>query len=558
MAFATVWTGVHSRQQSGQRMAESGMNDGSYAPRSLHLRLLMSTLLLVAATISFAAYFFYIVNFFYLSGAYFLDAGWYAYLVSRFEFPPSNPPSIQEVTGAPSYFAYHLSAVMPLWGALAETVRLPPSFAFAALQGSFHALLFLIGAGLADDRSNTPSSVLFSLFFGGALAFSPVALGALGYPHHEILISILFIATCYALSCDRLFFAVMAFVLMLLVREDAGFHAACFLGIYALGEWIACRRLSRSAQFAIKLAAVGFAYCCIAFVIIKIFFPQIDTFKSVYAGQGFFNHLSVGFYRERLVGVFQKRPELFVILLMPVVIGALRRDLSIFMGVGAILPWMALNLSARRGPPGELFTYYAFPFLILLAWPWLVAALRQLDVHKDGELRRGVSGKTAVLWSMLWVLATAVYFVPMDQGERVARMVSLQHLMSKFDLKVTQRVMTFVDSFSPLLAEPNIKVYVDDAMFSLLPDKARAANSLRNLMGEKNRFTAAGQPYILVYFTSYMQADDIQKSDLVRKADECFTVIGTNIRVVSSQAGDLMRTVPGSLVQEIDCMRLHS
>jgi hypothetical protein len=527
---------------------------------AMYSRLLVIVLLSGIAAATFAAYFVQIVNDFYVWGAYFLDAGWTASLMSRFEFPLSNPPLIQE-SGIPSYFSVHLALIMPLWGALSEVAGLSPGFALASFEGLFHALLFLVGAGLADNRLSQPWSLLLRLFCGVALAFSPVCLEAIGYPKTELAIPILFITTCYALSRDRLFLAFISFALMLSVREDAGFHAFCFLSAYALGELIAFRFISRSARIAITLAAIGFLYSCMAFGVISWFFPQFQLFTGNYSGHSFFNHLSLSLYRDRLYGLLQKRPELFVILFMPVAIGALQLDLTIVLGVGAILPWVVLNLSAIRGPPSELFAYYAFPFLILLAWPWLVYALRQLDTPKERRPRRLMPGQGAVLWSILWVVAVVVYFTTpfaKDPGVRTARAISVQNFLPSFDRTRIQLVNTFANTFAPLLESPNARVWMDDAMFSLLPDKARGENSLEEKKSseEKNRF-AEDQPYIVAYFASYMQADGIVESDFASKADACFAVVGTNIRLLSSQASEVLRQSVGSLIKPVDCLRLR-
>jgi hypothetical protein len=235
---------------------------------------------------------------------------------------------------------------------------------------------------------------------------------------------------------------------------------------------------------------------------------------------------------------------------MPLLIGALQRDLSILLGTGAIVPWVVLNLSAVRGPPSELFGYYAFPFLILLAWPWLVPALRQLDPH-DLRPRRLALGNAA-MWSTLWILAMVVYFTTpfaTDSADRIARARSVQDFLPKFDRTRIQRVMKFADTFSPLLATRNVHVLMDDAMFSLLPDNGQEVNSLA-----KDSLPARGQPYIVAYFTSYMQAHDIESSDVASNADACFAVVGTNIRIFSSQASEELRETVGNLIEPVDCL----
>jgi hypothetical protein len=69
-----------------------------------------------------------------------------------------------------------------------------------------------------------------------SLVFGPIALSGIAYPHYELAIPIPFLTTSYALSREKVIIASIAFLLMLLVREDAGFHTACFFIAYALSE----------------------------------------------------------------------------------------------------------------------------------------------------------------------------------------------------------------------------------------------------------------------------------------------------------------------------------
>src|SRR5262245_1707088 len=101
-------------------------------------------LLTVAIIITFCAYASRTINLFYFHGAYYFDAGWHSYLLSRFEFPPTNPLLIQQTDGPP-FFAIHVSPILPLWGLLAQSLGMSPPTAFAVYQGTLHAVLVLAG-----------------------------------------------------------------------------------------------------------------------------------------------------------------------------------------------------------------------------------------------------------------------------------------------------------------------------------------------------------------------------------------------------------------------------
>ncbi len=424
----------------------------------------------------FAAYAIQVINLFYFVGAPAYDAGWFAYPLSRFEFPPSNPLYIQE-RGIPSFFAFHLAPIMPLWGGLAELAGLNPPIAYAAYQGVFHALLALVGAGLASTSLAGPWNLLFRLFVGFALSFSPVALSAISFLHYELAIPILFIASCYALSVGRRYLAAIAFLLMLFVRTDAGFHASCFLVAFAAGEFIAARQFTPAAKRALVVAAIAFVYSGAAFMIIRVYYPQFRNFSFSYSGPHFYSHLSASLLLDRTVALWEMRPELFVIFAVIPAIGMARRDLSIIFGAGAILPWVMLNLSAYRAIPGELYTYYAFPFLVLLAWPFLVPALRRLgqDSNNSGGLQ--ISTGVATAWVGMCIAAWLAYFLTPfspDRARSAERLVSASYFLPKLDLKTALLVSRFSTTYGKMIGSPGTLILMDEAMISLLPNTGRS------------------------------------------------------------------------------------
>ena len=428
------------------------------------------------ALVVFAAYAIQVINLFYFAGAPAYDAGWFAYLLSRFEFPPSNPLYVQE-PGIPSFFAFHFAPIMPLWGGLAELAGLSPPIAYAAYQGFFHALLALVGAGLANTSLAEPWNLLFRLFVGLALSFSPIALGAISFVHHELAIPILFIASCCALSLGRRYLAAIAFLLMLFVRTDAGFHASCFLVAFAAGEFFAARQFTPAVKRALAVAAIAFVYSGAAFMIVHVYFPQFNNFRFSYSGPHFYSHLSVSFLLDRTVTLLEKRPELFVIFALIPAIGLAKRDLSIIFGAGAILPWVVLNLSAYRDIPGELYTYYAFPFLILLAWPFLVPALRRLNQDSNDSPPPQVGVGVAVAWVGVCVAAWLAYFLTpfsADRAQSAERQASASHFLPKLDLKTALLVSRFATTYGKLIGSQGTLILMDEAMISLLPNTGRS------------------------------------------------------------------------------------
>jgi hypothetical protein len=128
----------------------------------------------------------YIFNHFYSIGPYFFDSGWFSYLLSHCTMPPANPLSMAQ-EGFPYYFTFHIALIVPLWGAMAQFSHLNGPSAFAQFQWFFHALLFSAGFVLGRNYS-VPAKAQwwFCIFFGFALAFSPVTVGAIMFPANVV------------------------------------------------------------------------------------------------------------------------------------------------------------------------------------------------------------------------------------------------------------------------------------------------------------------------------------------------------------------------------------
>jgi hypothetical protein len=477
----------------------------------------------VLAVAVFVAYFCQVINLFYSTGAPPYDAGWFAYVLSRLDFPPDNPLYLQQ-RGIPSFFAFHVAPIMPLWGALSEALQLSPAAAFAAYQGFFHALLLLVGAALVRTPFRPPADMACRALVGLALAFSPLALSAISYVHHEMAMPILFLAACVAWSRGHGVLAAIAFLLTLFVRTDAGLHAATFLIAFAAAEWLVQRRRTPLATVAIAAGAVAFLYAVAAFATVYLFFPQFDNFRYSYSGNHF-DHVSVEFVSQRLSVLLQKRPELFVIFLGTLAIGVRRRSLHVVAGAAAVLPWVALHMLAARDVSGELYTYKAFPFLVLLAWPLLVPALLR---------PRGpppVTGARALLgWGATCLLATVAYFAspPGDAALREARANALGDFLPRVSLAEMRATDDFVAALARLRAQTPTRVYLDAAMMSLMPDTSRD-DLVRPELGA--RAPQAG-PFVLVYFGHAARRGGVE-AGFAPAADACYAVAGTPLRLAA-------------------------
>jgi hypothetical protein len=348
---------------------------------------------------------------------------------------------------------------------------------------------------------------------------------------------------------------------MLFVRTDAGLHAFSFLVAFAAGELIMERQF-KPAQFspavkrALRYAVVAFAYAFVAFVIVYGFFPEHNNLRRNYSGPGFYDHLNLTFLQERVTILLEKRPELFVISAFVAAMGLVMRDLSVLFGALAVLPWVALHVSAHRSIPGELYTYYAFPFLIVLAWPSLVPALRRFGSGEAAPSRHVMSNGVAAAWIGTCIAAwLAYFFTPFasDRSTALERRVSASQFLPQIGLGSVRTVIEFSEKLPELIASSGTFILMDEPLISLLPDTSRE-NLWREGRGE---MPTAEQPFIVAYFSTYMHAKALEKSYYGSAADACYGVAGTNIRILARGSSDLVRSAFGDVTEPLDCNQVR-
>ncbi len=477
----------------------------------------------------FAAYVIHVLNLFYGEGATAYDAGWFAYILSHFAFPPPNPQYLIE-RGIPSFFAFHIAPLMPVWGGMAQLLHLSPAASFGAWQGFFHALLALLGVAMVRTPFSPAVDLACRIGVGLALAFSSICLNAMLYLHHELAIPILFIATCIALARSRPWLAVLLLVLTLSVRTDAGFHAALYFGAFAVAEWLTTRRITPAARTLAIFAAVSFAYSVAAFACVHYFFPQFDNFKFSYAGDHY-NHFSLGFLGDRFVNLLQRRPELFVIFGCVLGMGIARRNLHLVLGALVIIPWTLLNLSGVRDVPGELYTYYAFPYLMLLAWPLLVPMLQSWAVDPAQRRAPAVLDRGQLAgWAAMSVLSWIVYFVPPfahDPVLRADRSAGVRNFLPQIGSQGMQEVSDVAARLHALMQSSAQPVLVDEGFASLLPDTKR-----EHIFKVTRDEPPSDRPFVLAYFVTQVGAIEIEAAYGPR-AELCYILPRTNVRILT-------------------------
>ncbi len=304
----------------------------------------------------------YTLNNFYVTGASVWDAGWFAWLAGHAtKWPMPNP---QAIGGA--FLAIHASPVFFLLTAARSLLpAMPDPVWFALTQGLWFGL---IGIAMSLCLAATAGGSMLAVI----VATNGITLATLGFPHIEIAMPALLLLSL-AFRRRSAWLWMPPLLLMLTVREDAGFHAALAYAALALLRAHGERRLRAGAADA--AIALG---CLLAGAVALTVQHGVPggggALAGTYLGRPAFAHLDRAFLAERAHYLFKDRGCVWAPLLL-LGLAALRyRDLRLAAGVAISLPWLALSFVALSHQAGEMWDYYSFPLMAGLSWPLLCAA----------------------------------------------------------------------------------------------------------------------------------------------------------------------------------------
>src|SRR5262245_13075900 len=328
---------------------------------------------ILAVGIPFLAFTNLVLFHFYVRGSFVLDTGLLASLVWHSNAALSQPASL----GGGSFFGTHVSPLFLPVSALSWCLSFSMPQFFAGFVGLSHALLalavfWLLVEGFGMRRGAGPwIAALAALGF----AFSGLAIAIARYPHFETLIAAFFLlfAVAQVLGHPRL--AVAFFVLGLATREDAGFHYVAVLSLLVtlnLAYGVPLRQQRTEWTFA--LAALFYAIAAMA--VQRLLFPDTSAFVRVYLGDPPLAHLSAALLAQRMLSFVVGLPYILYPALGACIWAVRARNPYIVLAFVAGIPWLLVHMLAKSPLAGMLASYYAFPFLVALAWP-LVAVLRQ-------------------------------------------------------------------------------------------------------------------------------------------------------------------------------------
>lgn len=352
-------------------------------------------LFVVLLAVAVLLHFNYIMNHVYVHGTGMADVGWFIHILSSsLEYPPENP--VPEIGFGDSYFATHFSPFLYLTSLVYQAIEVwvsrPAYFAgFMALGYGVAGLAVYLAAPLDGARGFAHlwvPGVAFLAVFNGPF------LGAVGFPHYEILIPGLILLVVVLHWRGHTWAAATAFVFLLLLREDAGLHAATLYFVVVALHFVQTREIARGL---LAYALLGTLYSVLALLVQGVFFPGDNAFLRIFAGEPFFGHLTPGFVFDRLVYLAVHRDYIWVPLLVALILALVSRNVLYLAGALALVPWAVLCLLAVSPMVHTLSNYYAFPFVVSTLWPVVLGFWLTRGGVNTGAIRPAAQRGLAIL-----------------------------------------------------------------------------------------------------------------------------------------------------------------
>jgi hypothetical protein len=338
-----------------------------------------------------------VLNNAYHFGSNLFDATTFQTIIWRSGWALRPAPVIASV----SFLNYHFSPINYLPNAVSYLIPFDRATYYGNVYGSIYGALLIVAyrafRGLALGSAGIAVSAV------GALAFylsGPVSGGA-WYPHQEIASALFTIAFFLALAAHRHRVAAAMLVLNAAVREDCGL----LLALPLLGLWLCNRWTGRSDGLGadrrqILIYAVSSVLIAVAgFTVKRIFFHDADIIGDFYFGPDPFAHLSAKLLGERLEYTLLYLQFVWVPGVVLAAAAIWLRDPRLFLGWVAFAPYWLVNFTSKLDINAQLIGYKAFPFILTMVWPALIALAEPMPDRR----RLGIV-QAAVLLSALVAL----------------------------------------------------------------------------------------------------------------------------------------------------------
>jgi hypothetical protein len=456
---------------------------------------------------------------FYVRGGFLYDTGLLAALA--WHSPPTLPlPS--SLGPGPGFFAYHVAPIFLLLSAISDLLPATMPQMFAGFVGVCHGLLALAplwllveGYGMRRGRA-----LALAALASAAFAFNGLAIAIARYPHFETFGAACLLLALVALALRHHVPAAVAFAFALATREDFGLHAFGFLIL-----WVAIDRLRRVPWREdiplVGFAAAGLIWSATALALQHQAFPDASSFVRVYVGDPPFAHIRLDMVTTRLGGWLLLHSCMLFPAAFALFLAARTRNPYVMAGYLACLPWAALQLLAVSDLAGWMVGYYAFPFLIAMAWPWIAGLIRG---------RQGAALPPANQAAAALLVTVALSLLPFgrdyDPG-RITLPEAFLHPPSAAQQALTERAMSAIVAAKPALGP----LVVDNSTATLRP---------RGFVRAEIGGWDSGSAATVVYFADGYDAARLQGRD---RLPQHYAVPGTEIRIETDRPEATMQAL---------------
>ena len=476
---------------------------------------------MLAIGIPFVAFANLVLFHFYVRGSFVLDSGLLASLMWHGDATLTQPASL----GGGSFFGTHVSLLfLP---ALALSWALPfsmPQF-FAGVVGFSHALLalavfWLLVEGFGLRRGAGPwIAALAALGF----AFSGLSIAIARYPHFETLIAAFFLLFAVAQVLGHRRLAVAFFVLGLATREDAGFHYVAILGLLVMLN-LACGVPLRQQRTEWTFALAALFYAIAVMAVQHLLFPGTSAFVRVYLGDPPLAHLSAGLIADRMLFFLVGRPYILYPALGACIWAVRARNPYVVLAFVAGIPWALIHLLAKSPLAGALVSYYAFPFLIALAWPLLGVMRQRQRTGNAGDPTSVIVGFAALL---------ALSFIPgigiHDPGQ-LPLPQAFWDPPSRAQQAATDRAVAAISAARPMLG----RLLVDNSIAALAPN-GFAQKEVPFLQGNATADEATTSPDTVAFFAEGYDARRLRAIADAAGLTRRYSMPGTQVHLAARQ-----------------------
>ncbi len=473
----------------------------------------------------------FILNSFYQFGAPYFDAGLFAHVLWHNDWLIANPHAYGDF----SYLLSHFTPVLMLTNQLSYFAPTQMVEYFAAFMACIYTSLALAMyytlLTCVRPRGLTKTAALALLAIG--FAFNGVLMHGIWLPHFEYAIPAGIFLFLVHYKLDHKYWAAFFLAFTLLLREDAGFHLTAVIGLLAAADYLRTRSFAAVKSEA-WIIAISCGYSVFAwrmtFYLHSVYGVDGSIFSGMYSGTPPYAHLTGVLLSNRLHVILTELPYLWVGLLVSLGWAIYRHNVYWAIGFAAYIPWFIFNFTAYNENTGELYAYYAFPFMLSMGWPFIAVLWRYGRAFPHAAVREALTFQAMLVLVGLVVWNVENHHLDFGPAYYSSRWGSFR-LQSSVENRASVREFAENVKYSPDLGV----MMVDYGMLSLTMGSVaqnQGVNDLRLLTDDNTidslaYFHAPGE-----HTPEPVVADQIRKNKLSFR----YSVIGTSIYVFTNHA----------------------